>query len=76
MADYKVFGGGISAVATIKFLLQQNQSVSWYTLGERPLGHFGGTKLNGHLVDIGMVFLEFGSLDLTLSENFQKFMKH
>ena len=68
MADYKVFGGGISAVAAIKFLLKSGQNVSWYTLGENPFGHFSGTKLNGHLFDIGMVFLEYGSLDLVRSE--------
>ena len=63
MAEFHIFGASLAAVNTIRILLDLGHKVYWQKMGERVLGHFGGMKLGEDLIDIGMVFLEYGASD-------------
>ena len=64
MSEFHVFGGSLTAVNSVRILLDANHKVYWYKMGEQVLGHFGGIKIGDDLIDLGMVFLEYGTIDV------------
>lgn len=65
MTEFYIFGASLAAINAIRILLKNGQRVCWQKMGERPLGHFGGIKLGDDLIDLGMVFFEYGSINST-----------
>ena len=61
---YILYGGNLINLVFAEELCKKKMEFSWYTLGEKIGGHFSGINVNNNLVDLGMVFLEFGTDDI------------